>query len=74
MEHPSAYCEGKGLNLGKGNENGTEAFSCPVRPLILDLGEVAGSDIHTWDCIHNTLYFSLLVNGPDKQECYITLG
>jgi hypothetical protein len=31
-------------------------------------------EIKVWDCIHNTSFPSKLMNGPDKLECYITLG
>jgi hypothetical protein len=27
-----------------------------------------------WGCIHRTLFYSLLANGPNMVECYITLG
>jgi hypothetical protein len=28
----------------------------------------------SWGCIHRTLFYSLLANGPNMVECYITLG
>ncbi len=27
-----------------------------------------------WDRIHNTRFSSLVINGPNKLDCFITLG
>ncbi len=28
----------------------------------------------SWGCVHNTLFSLLLINEPNKLECYVSLG